>query len=1004
MADDLTRWNRAGLSRFRYLDGNAATFLEALCVDWQARFPRWPAVAGEVPPEESDRAWQARLERRYQADQDDLLWQIGRGFARASHVLGEHLDAYANEATVGTATEWENLRRLVAMLDYHPRPPASAQTTLAVLAKRPGPLAAGFAVKHSPADGAPVVFETLEDLALDPRLNTLRPAGHDRNPASLQGQYLELSGEHDKLTRGTPLVVEDTRRGRSHAHLIQSVALDEERGVTRVRITPRLSPKSRTGDVRVHVLPKERLAVTGPVLQGAELGHSLRLADETGDLKPGETLVLTNPGHKPRFLRVSRVRPRLVSFKAPLGPTYLAGARLSRPVEVPVIRRAGAPWRRRIGRGDHAGENLYVLFVAGDWRRLQNQWVARRPADVDGALAAFRVVRAHYQPVDVSPEAGDTPAWEGHTALSLAGGELDANPQYLLAPPESPGPWAPDPLIERVAGGVADPLISEHSKHAAPGDFAVLVCGGSVAWARLAAVAQDQADEHTVHHAEGGTWQDGGGGPVHADASGTREGGPFYRDASQLYVHFTETLRLHDAQRNPTPLSGRTVPLSDPVGQLSERLTRGHRLVLDNGSEAVTARVEKLAGGDPLQLTLSESVPADSRYDNLVLYGNAVAAGHGSGKPEQALGSGDATERHADFELAVQEVSFVADPGQASGVRAAVEVTVDGRRWTQLANLRDAGPEDAVYTVRLTEDGTLSVRFGDGRHGRRLPTGVNNVRIHYRQGVGTRGNLPPGSLTEPQRPHPRVDAVRQPLPAGGGADREPETDLRESAPATVLTLSRAVSLRDFARLARAHASIWQANAFARPTRRGRRESVEVVVVPAEGARLTSALGDQLTRYLRAHGVPGVDLQVAGYEPVRIGLDITLRIDLDAFDPEPVVDAVRAALAEAFSLRRRRLGQPLYRGEVFQVVEGVRGVANSSCEVRVVSVGAGGPLPDEDEAKKADPTDAQDTGGADLRQVRTSGGVVRVLQPGPRQCLHLAPGRPDISIETEAYRP
>ncbi|ABI57091.1 baseplate J/gp47 family protein [Alkalilimnicola ehrlichii MLHE-1] len=983
--DDLTRWNRAGLSRFRYLDGNAATFLEELRAGLQARFPRWPAVAGEGPPEEDEREWRARLERHYQADRDDLLWQIGRGFARASHVLGEHLDVYANEATLGTAGEWENLRKLVAMLDYHPRPPASAHTTLAVLAKKAGPLAAGFAVKHSPADGAPVVFETLTDLDLDPVLNAVRPADHDRNPAPLQGQYLELAGEHDKLTRGTPLVVEDTRRGSSRAHLIQSVTLDEARGVTRVRVSPRLSSRYRVGDVRVHVLPKERLAVTGPVLKGAVLGHSLRLGDDTGDLKPGETLVLSNPGHKARFLRVDRVRPRLLSFKTPLGKTYLAGARLSRPVEVPVVRRAGVPWRRRIEAGDDKGKNLYVVFVAGDWHRLQNQWVARRPSAVDTALRSFKVTRAHYQPVGVPPEADDSPAWEGYTALSLVGDELDNNPQYLLAVPESPGPWAPDPLLERAEGGVRDPLISEHSKHAAPGDFAVLVCGGAIAWARLGAVAEDEEGERTTHHAAGGAWRDSGGGPIHPDSSGAREGGPFYRDASQLFVHFTETVRLHDGQRNPTPLRGRTLPVSDPDGVLAARLGQGHRLLLDNGSGATTARVVKLEGGDPLRLTLSEPLPDDSRHDNLVLYGNAVPAGHGSGKPEQALGSGDATERHPAFELAVKDVSFVADPSQASGVRAAVEVTVDDRRWTQIANLKDAGPEDAVYTARLTEDGTLQVRFGDGRHGRRLPTGTNNVRIHYRQGVGTRGNLPPGSLTQPQRPHPRVASVRQPLPAGGGADREPEADLRESAPATLLTLSRAVSLRDFARLARAHASIWQANAFSRPTRRERRESLEVVVVPAEGARLTSELRDQLTRYLGTHGVPGVDLRVEDYVPVVIGLDITLRIDLDAFDPEPVIEAVRAALEEAFSLRRRRLGQPLYRGEVFQVVEGVRGVANSSCEIRVVSVGTEG---------EAD----------GLRQVLTSGGVVRVLQPGPRQCLHLAPGRPDIAIETEAYQP
>jgi len=36
--NDLTRWNRAGLRRFRYVDGNAVTFLEFLRAELAKRF------------------------------------------------------------------------------------------------------------------------------------------------------------------------------------------------------------------------------------------------------------------------------------------------------------------------------------------------------------------------------------------------------------------------------------------------------------------------------------------------------------------------------------------------------------------------------------------------------------------------------------------------------------------------------------------------------------------------------------------------------------------------------------------------------------------------------------------------------------------------------------------------------------------------------------------------------------------------------------------------------
>ena len=35
---DLTRWNRAGLTRFQYVNGNAATFLEAVRRELADRF------------------------------------------------------------------------------------------------------------------------------------------------------------------------------------------------------------------------------------------------------------------------------------------------------------------------------------------------------------------------------------------------------------------------------------------------------------------------------------------------------------------------------------------------------------------------------------------------------------------------------------------------------------------------------------------------------------------------------------------------------------------------------------------------------------------------------------------------------------------------------------------------------------------------------------------------------------------------------------------------------
>ena len=41
---DITRWNRAGLRRFQYVDANAATYLEELRVRLADRFPGWQPI------------------------------------------------------------------------------------------------------------------------------------------------------------------------------------------------------------------------------------------------------------------------------------------------------------------------------------------------------------------------------------------------------------------------------------------------------------------------------------------------------------------------------------------------------------------------------------------------------------------------------------------------------------------------------------------------------------------------------------------------------------------------------------------------------------------------------------------------------------------------------------------------------------------------------------------------------------------------------------------------
>jgi predicted phage baseplate assembly protein len=295
-----------------------------------------------------------------------------------------------------------------------------------------------------------------------------------------------------------------------------------------------------------------------------------------------------------------------------------------------------------------------------------------------------------------------------------------------------------------------------------------------------------------------------------------------------------------------------------------------------------------------------------------------------------------------------------------------VTVTVAGQPWEQVASLRDSRPTDRHYEVRHTEDGHLTVTFGDGVHGRRLPTGTNNVRVAYRVGAGLAGNLPAGSLTTPVQPSPRVAGVLQPLAATGGDDREEVDALRTEAPKSVLTLDRAVSLSDLAARAASQAGVWQARAFALPTGGGRHASVEVVVVPAGGGTLGTLAAD-LTAFLLDRALPGVEVRVTAFEPRPFDLEVELEVSTASQDEQELRKLVRAALLDRFGLRRRALGASVYASEVYAVVDGVVGVESSRLRMGFGKVGD-----------------------------------VRVLRATDRQVVHLDPVRSRLDLSVREY--
>lgn len=862
--NDLTRWNRAGLSRLHYTDGNAATYLEDLRLALRNQFGSNEDVLvwlGENLTDKNLREWQARLLDQYDAPRRDYAWEILRTFARSSHVLAQTVNAYSNERYIRTATQWDNLRRLVKMLDYHPAPPASAETWVALLAKLPdatkgitgiGTVDKGLALQNQPKDGSsPLVFETLQELDVDYRINELRAPDYDRSVESLA-----IPAQNTSFNYPLRLMPEGISVGdRGVVSCLSQAAAVEVKSINAGSIDLKVIEQGFTArnwalaDVRLLLTPAWQNA---PRLNGSNV---VEVSSVNNSVRTDDLLAYVS-GSNWVTTKVAAVDGNRVQFGSSVADNTVLYQTLEAKQQgskfvIPSQRGNALVWKANLTTADPDPHREHEVVIYDYLAANTSTNIYYLPANPP---AAFSVINA-------------APA-----ALQFAG-----KPGDLVS-----GDWI---ILQNTSGHFYARTIA--SIDLLDGAYRLIVNGSlaSGSWVlaqghfkqSLPALAYDENHESIYH-----------------DSTDTH---------SQLTLSLSEF--------PPAFTIGRALWV---VGAVDRRLVTVQEILRFANNTLLISVKPSLSGLD---------LP---KYATRV-YANVVKAGHGETRGQSVLGSGNRIESNQEFLFAKTGVAFEQDNNFASGVRASVTVQVDDRVWTQVDSLRDSESTDTHFETTLNEDHQLLVRFGDGIHGQRLPTGTNNLILQARFGVGIEGNLPAASLNKLKKPHPLVESVIQPEAATGGGDLETGESLRELAPASVLTLERAVSIADYGHIAQRHASIWQARSYALPDTPRATDRVEVVLVPAGGGALSPDFKTNMKTYLEGFSRPGVWVHIEGYQAILLDLRIKLRVDINAYDGDKIAELVRISLLDSFSLQKAVLAKPLYLSRVYQVVEAVEGVEN-----------------------------------------------------------------------------
>lgn len=229
--------------------------------------------------------------------------------------------------------------------------------------------------------------------------------------------------------------------------------------------------------------------------------------------------------------------------------------------------------------------------------------------------------------------------------------------------------------------------------------------------------------------------------------------------------------------------------------------------------------------------------------------------------------------------------------------------------------------DSRTYSVQVDENDTAFLVFGDGVYSRRPPAGTNNIRARYAVGGGTAGNVPAGAITERRTAIRLLDAVFNPSPAAGGAERESVDHAVRFGPLAFRSGQRAVTLSDFVALAH------QAGGVAKVRARSRGwNQIDLYIAP-EGDSCRPApeeMKRRLVTYFENKRMVGTFVTIR--DPIPVFVDISVEVVAQHHhNTEAVRQTVENAIRGLLAFANVEFGSQVYLSKIYEAAEALPGV-------------------------------------------------------------------------------
>jgi hypothetical protein len=371
----------------------------------------------------------------------------------------------------------------------------------------------------------------------------------------------------------------------------------------------------------------------------------------------------------------------------------------------------------------------------------------------------------------------------------------------------------------------------------------------------------------------------------------------------------TETTLRNDGSAGPVQLAVGDLVLFEEVVSPSTGVAAdadpAHRWVVRLTS--ITSGTDALTSTPVLEITWSadDALPfplclsaAGVNQGISVARGNIVLADHGFTTTGEALpltpGRFRPRLKNTGVTFSTSDDSSAASRSLTQDPRAAMPAVTlldaNGNTWTPLRDLLDAGPFDRNFVVETEDDGTATLRFGDGVLGAPAVTGFTAT---YRTGNGNAGHVGAEALAHVLTGLGGIQNVRNPMPSQSGIDPELSAQVRLYAPQAFRMQERAVTEADYAAVAGGHPEVEKAEAALRST--GTWYTMFVTVQRRGGQPVDDAFRTGVRSFLETFRLAGFDVEVEA--PIFVPLDIgfTVHVAAGYFQSD-----VEQALLDVFS--------------------------------------------------------------------------------------------------------